>query len=275
VPEDLQALAARVEAAHRPGGPKPRVTAIDAAMQWYVKAKNADQGQVDITLQYLESQAPESKKPTSLMHYEVVDKGTPIVRGSDRYGPWQLDRDEARDLLGADAAQDLAQFERHRSLVKQLLRFLSPGDVLRSLKNPSPVAEETLAVAIDKKVECRTVSGELAAFPLLQQAGEDAPVVLKIWIDKGTDLLRAVDAWPLRDGKKDEARGERIVLGTLRPRGGLIVPLQLEHLFRQPDGTLALQSQANFTSLDLAPTLRAEDFERRKVVAKVLEHRRK
>lgn len=272
-PQDLEALAKRVEEAHRPGGPRPRVVAIDAAMQLQMKAKNSDQGQVDITLQFLEWHT-EGKKPTSLLHYEVVDKGTPIVRGSDRYGAWQLDRNQARDLLGADAAQDLAQFERHLGLVKQLVRFLSPGEVLRSLQKAGPITEEPLAVTIDKTVACLAVSGELASFPLLQQAGEDAPVALKIWIEKSSGLLRAVDAWPLRDGKKDEARGERVVLGSLRPRGGLLVPLQLEHLFRLPDGSLSLQSQANFTNLDLGPALRADDFDRQKVVAKELERRR-
>ena len=262
IPDDLQRLAADVEKAHWPDGPQARVTSLEAAMQLHVKAKNQEQGQVDITLRYLEWRAPDAKKPRPLLRYEVVDQGTPIVRGNDGSGPWQLVRGEARDMFSADMQQDLAQFEKHTNLVKQLLRFLAPGDVLRSLQKPGGVGEEKLAVTIEKDVDCRTVSGELPAFPLLQQAGEDAPVALKVWVEKSTNQLIAVDIWPLRDGKKDETRGERVLLGSRRVRGGFLVPLRLEHLYRLPDGSLSLQSQADLTSLELGPALTVEEFDR-------------
>lgn len=261
---DLLALASRVETAHRPSGPVPQVTALKAAIELHMLDKKSEQrGQVDLLLDFLEWQRPGGKRVVPLLRYEVRDAGTPVVRGRDRDGPWQLVRGEARDLTSADATQDLAAFERHSNLVKQLLRFLSPGDVLRSLQQPGPIGDETLEVQRGTKVACQTVQGQLPAFPLLQQAGDDAPVELKVWIDKATGRLLAVDAWLLQDGKKDIARGERIVLGKLEVRDGLLVPLELLHLFREADGGLSLQSRAVMTKLSLRPELRAEDFDRK------------
>lgn len=263
LPADLLALAGRVEAAHRPGGPVPKVTALKAAMELHLLEKKSEQrGQVDLLLDYLEWQRPGGKRPATLLRYEVRDAGSPVVRGRDREGPWQLVAGEPRDLTSADATQDLAAFERHGNLVKQLVRFLSPGDVLRALQKAGPVADEELELR-RTRIPCQTVSGQLPAFPLLQQAGEDAPVELKIWVDKASGRLLAVDAWLLKDGQKDAARGERIVLDKLEARDGLLVPLELMHLFRQADGSLALQSRALLTKLSLRPELRAEDFDRK------------
>lgn len=263
-PADLLALAGRVETAHRPNGPVPRVTALKAAMQLHLLDKTAEQsGQVDLVLDFLEWQRPNSKRIVPLLRYEVRDAGTPIVRGCDRNGPWQLVRGEPRDLTGADATQDLAAFERHSNLVRQLLRFLSPGDVLRGLQEPGPVTDEVLEVTKTRKVACQAVSGKLPAFPLLQQAGEDAPVQLKVWVGKADGRLLAVDAWPLQNGAKDPGRGERVLLLDLEARDGLLVPRQLLHLFRQPNGDLSLQSKAELTKLSLRPELRAEDFDRK------------
>lgn len=274
-PNDLAALASRVETAHRPSGPVPPVTALRAVLELRLEDRNAeDRGQVDLALRFLQWTRAAGKKPVPLLHYEVLDAGSAVVRGMDPNGPWQLDREEPKSLIGADAAQDLAAFERHQNLVKQLLRFLSPGDVLRGLQKPGPVAEEVLDLKV-KKVPCETVAGELAAFPLLQAGGEDAPVAIKIWVGKADGRLVAVDAAPLRDGVPDDGKGERILPGRYEVRDGLLVPFQLSHLYRHPDGKLTLQSTVLIKDLSLRPELRAEDFDRVKVAREAQQRRRK
>lgn len=263
-PGGLEGLAARVDAAHRPDGPTPVVTALRGAVELHYVARDAEQrGQVDLDLRYLEWQRPGGAKVVPLMRYEVKQAGAPVVRGRDRNGPWQLVKGEPRDLLAADAAQDLAEYERRQNLVRQLLRFLAPGDVLRTLQQAGPVVREDLELGRGAKIACDTVTGALPAFPLMRQGGDDAPAQLKVWIDAATNRLLAVDAAPMKDGKPDVANGERVRLTDLRPRDGLLVPGEVLHLFAGADGKFALQTRAVITTLQLRPELKAEDFDRR------------
>lgn len=264
-PMDLAALAARVETAHRPQGPVPPITALRAVLELQLVDRSADQrGQVDLALHFLLWQRAD-KKTLPLMHYSVLDAGSAVVRGFDKAGPWQLGREQPEDLTGADASQDLAAFERHQNLVRQLLRFLSPGDVLLALQRPGPIGEGVLVRSRTESIPCLTVTGELPAFPLLQQAGHDAPVQLQVWIGKADGRLQAVDAWPLRDGVRDAAHGERTLLGSYELRDGLLVPFELTQRFWQADGVESLKSIVRIKDLALRPELRAEDFERMKV----------
>jgi len=262
-PGGLDGLAARVDAAHRPDGPTPAVTALKGAVELHYVARDAEQrGQVDLDLRYLEWTRPGGTKVVPLLRYEVKQAGAPVVRGRDRNGPWQLVKGEPRDLLAADAAQDLAEHERRQTLVRQLLRFLAPGDVLRTLQQAGPITREDLEVARATRVACVTVTGTLPAFPLLRQGGDDAPAQLKVWIDAATNRLLAVDAAPMQDGKPDVADGERVRLTDLRARDGLLVPGEVLHLFTGADGKYALQTRAVITTLQLRPELKAEDFDR-------------
>jgi hypothetical protein len=262
----LEALAARVDAAHRPGGPTPIVTALRGAVELHFVARAAEQrGQVDLDLRYLEWTRPGGTKVVPLIRYEVKEAGAPIVRGRDRNGPWLLSKGEARDLAGADFAQDLAEFERRQNLVRQLLRFLEAGTVLRSLQQPGPLAAEnlTLNAARGLSTACVSVQGSLPAFPLLRRGGDDAPTQIKVYVERATNRLLAVEATPLVDGKPDVAAGERVLLRDLRERDGLLVPHEVLHLFAEADGRFALQSRAVVTRLELRPELKAEDFDRR------------
>lgn len=263
VPGGLEGLAARVDAAHRPDGPTPVVTALRGTVELEYVARDAEQrGQIDLDLRYLEWTRSGGTKVVPLMRYEVKQAGAPVVRGRDRNGPWQLVKGEPRDLLAADAAQDLAEYERRQNLVRQLLRFLAPGDVLRTLQQAGPVVRENLELVRGAKIACVTVTGTLPAFPLMRQGGDDAPAQLKVWIDEATNRLVAVDAAPTKDGKPDVGNGERVALTDLRPRDGLLVPSAVLHLFTNADGKHALQTRAVITTLQLRADLKAEDFDR-------------
>ncbi len=262
---DLEALARRIDAAHRPRGPVPAVTALRCTMELHGLDSKAEQGgQVDVTVRFMEWKRPGREKVQSLIRYEVQQAGAPIVRGRDVNGPWHLFQGEPRDLRNAEFTEDLKNCERDTNLARQLIRFFDPGAVLRSLQNPSAVREEILQLDRNTRVPCSVVEGDLLAFPLLQQGGEDAPVRLTIFVRKAEGTLLAIEAWPLVDGKKDETRGERVHLLDLHERDDLLVPRELVHLFRGPDGQLHLKSRAVLTTLSLRPELRAEDFDRKK-----------
>jgi hypothetical protein len=261
--EELEALARRVETAHRPDGPVAPVIAFDAAITLRLLDKTRDQrGQVDLKVSFLEWARP-GRKTQPLIRYEILDASAPTVRGKDGFGYWQLVQGEPRDLTGADAAEDLKQAEQHMNLARQLVRFLSPGDVLRGLQQPGPVTETDLRLARDRVVRCVTVTGRLASFPLLRQGGEDAPVELQAFVGKADGRLVAVDATPLPGGKPDPAGGERVLLENGKPVAGLLVPHQLTHLFRGADGNLSLWSRVTVVDLDLRPQPRPERFNRK------------
>jgi hypothetical protein len=266
VPQDLEALATRVDAAHHPQGPVPPVNALKSRLELHVLDTEAPQGgQVDLEVIYLEWLRPGSTQPRPLIRYEVLEAGSPIVRGRDRNGPWQLFQGEPRDLRGAEfVAADLAACDRHTNLARQLVKFLDPGAVLRALEQPAPVREEELRIDRGTKVVCETVEGRLPAFPLLQQGGEDAAVQLKIFVTKENGRLLAVEASPLADGKPDPAKLERVNLLDLHESSGLLVPRKIEHLFRGADGRLRPQSRAVLTTLALRPEFDVGDFDRPK-----------
>jgi hypothetical protein len=262
LPLDLQELAMQVETAHRPKGPVPPITAIRSDLKLHLLDPAAEQrGEVELTMQYLAWTPPGKTKARSLLRYEMLQEGKPIVRGVDRFGPWQLSQGEPQDIT---ATQDLEQCDRQTNLTKQLLRFLSPGEVLRSLERPSAVRDEVLKVDRTRSVPCRVVDGDLATFPLLQRGGEDAPARLRIHVDRERGVLLAVDAWPLLDGKPDPARQERIVLVDLQERDGLLVPHELRWLFLDERGVLRQNSKAVLTTLQLRPELSVTAFDRKK-----------
>ncbi len=260
---ELEALAAKVETAHRPKGPVPRITALRATFTVHLLDPTAEQrGQVDLAVQFLEWQRTTNSKTTALVRYQMSEASTQVVRGLDRDGPWQIVKGEARDLESADSTQDLEAFRQHANVLKQLVRFLSPGDALRSLQEPGPVRTEDLVIGREDKVACQTIEGRLAEFPMVRKGQADGPVAVKFWIAEPQGVVVAVDVWPLRDGKPDTRAGERILLQELKDRDGVLVPLRLKHLQSDAEGKLRTSTEAVLVKLELRPELRVEDFDR-------------
>jgi hypothetical protein len=261
---DLDALARRVDAAHHPKGPVEPVTAFVATLELQVvDAKAAQGGQVDLSVKYLEYH-PDKTKVRHLIRYEVKEAGTPIERGRDRFGFWDLFQGKARSITEAQP-QDRAACERDTNLARQLIRFLEPGAVLRALTAPSTVRDEALQRGREKPTECQVVEGDLSGFPLLQQAGEDAPVHAKIYVTKANGQLLAIEVTPRKpDGTLDLAHTELVHLLGLHEQDGFLVPRELFHSQRGDDARLRLQTTAVVTTLTLRPNLRAEDFDRPK-----------
>lgn len=261
LPQDLDALAKRVEAAHHPEGKADRVTAFDGSLELHVlDEKQAQGGQVNVEVKYLEWR-PAPNRTRHLIRYSIREAGTPVECGRDKNGFWHLFQGQPRDLTEADA-QDRAAAERNTNLARQLVRFLEPGDVLRALTGPSPVRVEQFRMGREEPVACEVVEGGLPAFPLLQQGGEDAPVHARILVEKATGRLLAIEVSPLANGQPDLMRTETVRLNDLRPQDGFLVPRQLLHYQRGDDGRMRLVSRAAIPRLSLRPALREEDFRR-------------
>jgi hypothetical protein len=269
LPADLEALAQRVERAHHPGGKTAPVTAFRGSLELELIAADAAQsGRVDLSVAFLQWRRPGSDKVRPLIRYELAQAGEPVVRGRDQNGYWHLFQGVPRDLAGSEFPQDRAACERDTNLARQLLRFLAPGDVLRGLVNPTPTKDEDLRLGRETPTPCTTVEGQLTAFPLLQRGGEDAPVVLKVWITRADGHLFAIEAWPLEQGHKVDTGGELVRLLDLLEQDGLLVPRKMEHFYRLPDGKLKVQWRTLVTQLTLRPELTAADFDRPKPAPK-------
>ena len=270
---DLLALAARVDAAHRPDGPVPAVTAFTATVELKVIDKNAPEGgDVDLDVAFMAWKPEGRDRELPLIKYEVRGGNAPIARGRDRVGYWQTFQGEAKDLRGAEFEQDLAACKKHTNLARQLVRFLDPAAIMRSLVDPSPVRAEDLSFHPGEgpgprvrgaKTPCLVVEGRLPSFPLLQQGGDDAPVLLRVFVSKATSRLLAVEAVPIANGKPQLDRMERVHLLELKADSGLLVPRMLEHLFATPAGALQAKSRVHLR-LELRPAVRVEDFDRPK-----------
>jgi len=260
--QDLEAFGKRLDAAHHPNGAVAPIEAFTGALELHLLDASAEQrGQVDLDVRFLEWRQPGKTRVRPLLRYQVLEAGKPIVRGRDRYGPWQLVQGKPTDLDDR-LAQDRDECERHTNLARQLLRFLDPAAVVRGLERPSAVRDEPLLVERGVRVECTTIEGDLAAFPLLRQADDGTAVHVKVFATKAEGRLLAIDAWPQRDGVVEPTRGERVLLLDLHERDGVLVPREVKHLFRDEAGKLRLQTRAVLTKLSLRPTLGVDDFDR-------------
>jgi len=261
---DQEALALRVAKAHRPGEEQPKINAFTSKIELELKDATADQGgQVTLDVAYLDLVHPKRKKTTTLLRYEVQGGEDRIVRGFDVFGPWHLRNGKPADLTAANAVQDLENFQEHRNLARQLVRFLSPDEVIRSLKNCSKVEEREIVLARKRPTKALAIEGDVERFPMMHIAGEELPARLTIWVDIKSSKLLAVDVTPIIDSVAQPDRRERIKLSKLTERDGLLVPRFLHYLLPDKRGALKIHSTVHLVDLNLSPNLTTSDFNRK------------
>lgn len=261
-PQDLRRLAETVDAVHRPTGRQP-IPGFRAALAIEQTAADAEaRGRVELEVRFLLWQKPGSQKVRPLIRYQLMDASKPTEQGQDQEGPWAVESGKRVDLDAAEREVDRHEIQRRTNLARQLLRFLDPGEVLRALKEPSPVADEALRIGRTESMPCTVVEGRLDAFPLLQKQGDDAPVRLKVFIHQQSHRVVALEAWPLDKTGKKEANGEFMLFADHRVEGGVLLPMRLAHSLVLPDGSRRKQLDVTITSIALAPDLKAEEFAR-------------
>lgn len=260
---ELEELARAVGAAHRPEGPTARVDAFRCRLEMHLlDVREQNGGQANLDVQFLQQARKPPKKPRAYIRYEVRGAQQEIRRGFDRVGPWHVKQGKPQDLTAAGAEMDLESLREHTNLARQLLRFLAPEAVISALQEPTRVLGDELRVG-RRQVPTLSVSGRLAEFPLMQGGGEEAPAYVTIYVDATSKRLLAIDAWPLKDGKADRVRGERILLSELELQDSLLIPRTLRYLRRNASGMLRSHSTVKLLSLDLRPDLTLADFDRR------------
>jgi hypothetical protein len=142
------------------------------------------------------------------------------------------------------------------------VRFLAPGKVLTSMRNPGPVVAETLRIGRADPVACFTVAGDLDSFPLRRQAGETAAARVQAYVDSTTGLLVALRVLPLGADGKPGRSGEFLRLQDHAPQRGMQVPMTIVHFDIEDAGPPQPQLEIHLTTLQLGAALKPEDFDR-------------
>lgn len=263
-PIDLARLAAMVDAAHRPDGATRAITAYRSALTIeQVAADAAERGQAELRVQFLMWRATDQERPRPLIRYELTDSARPVVRGRDRLGYWMLSGGKAEDLRGRDFQQEYDAARRDLRLAQQLLELLDPGAVLRALRSPSPVGQQELKLGRTAAVPCYAVSGGLEVFPMLQTAGDERPAHVKVYVQRDTGRLLAVEIWPQDDaGAPVREQGELVRLDGHRLVDGVLLPMQLTHFRVGSDGLRQVQMKVTLNTIHLNPRLDAEQLDR-------------
>src|SRR5436190_12401991 len=196
IPKDLEQLAARVDAAHHPKGPRPPVTSFRGSL--LIRSNQEEQrGQAELDVRFLLwHRTADRVRP--LIRYRVGDSAQHIERGLDRNGPWAIVDGAARDLDSKELATDRAALNSHLTLARQLLRFLDPGAVLRSLQKPEAIVTAPLRFGREpEQIDCLVAHGELPGFPVASRGGEDTAVRAAIYVEAATGIVVAVHVTPL------------------------------------------------------------------------------
>lgn len=263
VPDDLQQLANAVEAVHRPDGASRHFHGFTADLEITQKAQDGPRGTATLEVTFLDFQPKDRKRPLPLIHYSVRDAAQPTERGRDLDGYWQLLDGKPQDLDTKDSQTELQAARRDLNLARQLLRFLDPGAVLRSLQDPQPIVEAVLKLGQTKPIPCRVATGTLPSFPRLFELGDDTPVQIRCWVEQATNQLVALELWPLdKDHKPDLEHGELLRIDDLRLQDSVKLPHRIVHYRVTAAGQRNIQMEARIVRITLDPAITAEDLGR-------------
>ena len=262
----LEELAQKVDAAHGVAAAAEPIHSFAATMRMQQLGSTQPQKvDAELEVKFAEWQQPDGRQ-WNLIRYRVLDAANRIEQGRDRENYWGLVDGKAVPLSGKEHGKDLADCRRYLALAQQLVKFLAPGKVLRSMRNPGPVAAETLRVGRADLGACFTVAGDLDSFPLRRQAGETQAARVQAYIDSSSGLLVALRVLPLGADGKPGRSGEFLLFKDHAPQrgqlGGLQVPMTVVHFDIEDGGAPQPQLQIQLTTLHLGAALKPEDFDR-------------
>ncbi len=256
IPAAVSDLAKELDKSHRPGADAKKLDQFSGILRIESRGRDKDSIEIELSAQYL---APR------MIRYRVEEEGEIIERGWDGIGAWDRVGDDVHALGGMEYQEDRAQVARHRRLAQQLLRFIDPGAVLRSLKEPSPVRTESLPYAPRGKMrKLITVSGELASFPMHALEEEPASVRIKMMIDPEDKLLAAMQLVPLDDKGAPMSSGELVLIEDYAEQNGRMLPTRLTSFRIVGIGRMLPDVTVKVFEIDLAPGLTKEKMARPK-----------
>ncbi|MHC5062485.1 MAG: hypothetical protein ACYTG5_00765 [Planctomycetota bacterium] len=256
-PSDAVAeLAKKLDDSHRPGAAAQELHQFSGILRIETRGRDQDSIEIELSAQYM---APR------MIRYRVEEEGEIIERGWDGIGAWDRVGEDVHALGGMEYQEDRAQVAKHRRLAQQLLRFIDPGAVLRSLKNQSEVRNEQLPYAPRGKMrEFMTVSGELDSFPMHALDKEPASVRIKMMVDPENKLLRAMQLVPLDEDSSPMGSGEVVLIEDYAEQNGRMLPTRLT-TFRIVDrGRMIPDVTVKVFEIDLDPELTREKMARPK-----------
>lgn len=256
---DVEELAAKLDQTHRNGVDK-EIPSFAAILQ--LKTLAEDQDAITIGLAVDFGVLPIDGRKHHLIKYHVQEKDGLIERGYGPLGYWTQIDDKVVFLNQAQHKQDKDNVLRDIRLARQLLGYLDPGALLRSLRNASVRTEELDMGRRREPIPCQVVSGFLGSFPLYNLTGEAGPALIEIWVETATWHLVAVEATPV-DGQNrpQPEHQEFIALFDYKKRvKDVLLPRELKISTVDAEGKRQLQLGVLLMSIDLDPGFDAEHF---------------
>ncbi len=256
LPQGVEQLAKALDQSHLLGEDLAELQQFAGVLRLETLGKDRDSIEIELSAKFM---APRS------IRYRIEEEGEIIERGRDRFGVWDRVGDEVRALSGREYQQDREQVNRHMRLARQLLRFLDPGGLLRSLDQLSLVQTEELPLGRrGKMVSFTTVSGQLDSFPLYALEENPDRIELKMIVDPETNQLSAVQLTPLDAQSKPLPGAEMILLRDHQQTQGRLLPTLLTTFRLLESGEMEPYVTVKVFHIDLDPKLTAKDMLRPK-----------
>jgi hypothetical protein len=260
IPGEIAELAAKLDRAHRGGNTDRNIHSFSAQLVLETVAAGENALSIDLDADFLDFSNDERTR--HYIKYRVQEEGQLIERGRSPDGYWALIDDTVILLNAARHRQDREKVQREIRLALQLLKFLDPGRVLRSLREPGGVRTESLRPGRGTPISCLVVEGFVDSFPLYYLGGQSGRVFLKLWVDESDGHLVAVQATPMtEEGARDLAHGEFILMSEHKnPSGVVLLPTELKIFKVNVQDERELQVTVHLRQFDLDPGLEPDDF---------------
>ena len=250
--DGVRELIDNLTAAHRGGSAPAAIDAFAAQLVLIPERQGEDRLKAELEVRF--------QLKGMLIRYKADEGDKLLERGRDKKGPWaRIDR-ELINLNKKEYSDDRNRLKQDIRLARQLVQFLDPGALARSLGESAVVADGKMP-KIGTPV--RTLSGTVDSFPLYATAGQQHRAHVKLYIDPESNRLIAVQATPVAKSgtPPTAAAGEFYHLLEHQTQDGLVLPTKVV-LYQVVRGEPQVQAKVQLWQLDLAPKLTAAQFDR-------------
>jgi hypothetical protein len=262
-PKSVQELAAALRTAHGISAQDAQADRFEARLQLTPqRAGDAEKITVSLDVRFWQRSRTDATK-RDLIRYRIDEGGETLERGRDARGMWSRAGKEEFNLGAREHQTDRETLEQHMRLASQLLELLDPERLVGRLAGAGPVRAEKLTIGRREAIECEALEGNLADFPTYASGGVGRSVRLKLWVEKATGLLHAVEAHPLDAAGRPLPRAELVVLRDYRAPDRLRLPSQLT-IFQVEGGQRVPSVTVDLKKLELGPELDEATFDRRR-----------
>lgn len=256
---------------HNGGARLPEMVGFEARLRVLTMGRDKENIEVTIDSSFRKDVPCGSRRPLDMIRYALDEGGKRLERGRDAYGYWYRSDGKVASLDGRDGATDRALVQREVSLAKQLLGVVDPAAILGRLQGKVSVTAGKPPLGARPKASYWVATGTLADYPfytLPHEKGKQRTALLRLYVDKTSRMLRAVQAehrptsnreLVLRELVLFSDYGQYPLAGT--DKASVKLPTVLK-IAQAAGGHYEPAVRITISSVALNPSLSAADFQR-------------